>query len=167
MEPHNFASRPRIEMHSKVKLYFSLRTFQWYVVCSLQTSKSGWFLIFCGQTTNLTPSLAFGHNLCFRCPNEQYKPILDIYIPRDFQWYKECHKQLSFNPWNRFLKFQESIWDSNSHHGSSLGSVKVDSLTLFAFPGACYVTPRFHSWPATLQPFALVASPRLGLRQHR
>ncbi len=31
-----------------------------------------------------TPGPSFGHNLCFRCPNEQCEPILDIYTSRDF-----------------------------------------------------------------------------------
>jgi hypothetical protein len=34
-----------------------------------------------------------------------------------------------------------------------------------ALSGACDVIPGSFSWPATLQPFALVASPRLGLQQ--
>jgi hypothetical protein len=34
---------------------------------------------------NSTPDPSFGHNLCFRCPNEQCKPILDIYASRAFQ----------------------------------------------------------------------------------
>jgi hypothetical protein len=70
---------------------------------------------------------------------------------------------MSFDPCNRALKIQKSFWDSNSQHGSSLGSVRVHSLTLFALLGACEVTPRSPSWPVTFQPFALVASPRLGL----
>jgi hypothetical protein len=36
-----------------------------------------------------TPGPSFGHNLCFRCPNEQWKLILDIYTSRAFHWYKE------------------------------------------------------------------------------
>jgi hypothetical protein len=84
---------------------------------------------------------------------------------KSFQWYNECYKPLSFGPWNYSLKFQESIWDSNSHHGSSLGSVRVDSLTLFALPRACDMIPGSPIWLATLQPLVLVASPRLGLRQ--
>jgi hypothetical protein len=47
---------------------------------------------------------------------------------------------MSFDPYNCALKIRESIWDSNSHNGNSLGSVKVHSLTLFALPGACEVT---------------------------
>jgi hypothetical protein len=37
------------------------------------------------QTCSLTPGLSFGHNLCFKYSNEQYEPILNIYIPRAFQ----------------------------------------------------------------------------------
>jgi hypothetical protein len=66
---------------------------------------------------------------------------------------------MGFDPCNCALK----IWESNSHNGSSLRSVRVHSLTLFALPRACDVTPKPPSWPATLQALALVASPRLGL----
>jgi hypothetical protein len=60
------------------------------------------------------------------------EPILDIYVLRDFQWYKECHNPLNFDPWNRSLKFWEST-----------------GLPLSSHP---------------CNPFALVASPKLGLR---
>jgi hypothetical protein len=73
---------------------------------------------------------------------------------------------MSFDPCNYVLKIWESIWDSNSQHGSSLGKVRVHSLTLFIVSGACEVTHGSPSWPATLQPFTLVVIPRLGL-QHR
>ncbi len=69
-----------------------------------------------------------------------------------------------FDPCNRVLKIRESFQDSNSQHRNSLGSVRVRALTLFAFSGACDVSPGFSSWPATFQPLALVVSPRLGLR---
>jgi hypothetical protein len=72
---------------------------------------------------------------------------------------------MGFAPCNHILKIRESIWDFNSHNGSSLGRVKVHSLTLFTLPKACDVTPGSAFWPTTLQPLALVASPRLGLRQ--
>ncbi len=39
---------------------------------------------------------------------------------------------MGFDPCNRALKIWESIWESNSKHWSSLGSVRVHSLTLFA-----------------------------------
>ncbi len=55
------------------------------------------------QTANLTPDISFGHNLCFKFPNESCEPILDIYVPRSFQWYKELFNPMGFGP------FQESI----------------------------------------------------------
>ncbi len=61
------------------------------------------------QIDSLTPGPSFGHNLCFKCPNEKCEPILEIYVSKKFQWYKERHKPLSFDPWNCFLNFQESI----------------------------------------------------------
>ncbi len=72
---------------------------------------------------------------------------------------------MSFDPYNCALKIQESIWDSNSHNGTSLGSVRVHSLTLFALPWTCDVTPKPPSWPTTLQALSLIVSPRLGLRE--
>jgi hypothetical protein len=71
---------------------------------------------------------------------------------------------MGFDPCNCTLKIRESVWDSNYEHGSSFGSVRVHSLTLFAFPGACDVTPGPLSRLTTLQPLTLVVSPRLGLQ---
>jgi hypothetical protein len=67
---------------------------------------------------------------------------------------------MGFNPCNCILKIQKSIWDSNSHNGSSLESVKVHSFTLLALPGACVVTLGLPSWPATLQPPCLGHKPK-------
>jgi hypothetical protein len=72
---------------------------------------------------------------------------------------------MSFDPNNYAFKIRESIWDSNSQYGSSLRSVKVNSLTFFALLGAREMTPGSPSWPATFQPLALVANSRLGLQQ--
>jgi hypothetical protein len=114
------------------------------------------------QIGSLTPSLSFGHNLCFKCPNEQCEPILDIYIPRDFQWYKELHKPLSFDPSNCSLKFWKSTGTLSLKVGVALG---------VWFPHTF-----LHSWEYVMwlsgfllacnlaTSFALVANPRLGLR---
>jgi hypothetical protein len=117
------------------------------------------------QSTSLTPNISFSHNLCFKSPNWWCEPIFDIYVSIFFQWYKELFKATNFVSCNCALKIQDFIWDSNSQHGGSLGNVRVHSFTLFAFSGACYVTPGSFSWPTTLQPFVLVANPRLGLRR--
>jgi hypothetical protein len=47
---------------------------------------------------------------------------------------------MSFEPYNHALKNWESFWDFNFQHGSSLRSVKVHALTLFALLGVCGVT---------------------------
>ncbi len=127
---------------------------------------NSWLLMVGSQIGNLTLDLSFGHNLCYRCSNGQCEPILDIYTSIAFKWHKELFKAMSSDPWNCAMKIRESIRDSNSQHGSSLGSVRVHALTLFALLGVCDVTIGSLSWPAPLQPLALVASPRLGLRQY-
>jgi hypothetical protein len=161
---HNFACKPAIAMRSKAKLYPLSRAFQWYVARRLHARKSGrfWLLVVESQTGCLTIGFSFD-NLCFRCPNGQCEPILDIYASIHFQWYRDFFEAMGFDPYNRTLKIWKSIWDSNSQHGSSLWSVRVHSLTLFALPRACEMILGSPSWPATLQPLTLVASPRLGL----
>jgi len=52
LEPHNFASRPRIEVRSEAKLQLSSRAFQRYVARCLQPSKSGRFPIFSSRESN-------------------------------------------------------------------------------------------------------------------
>jgi len=61
------------------------------------------------QIGHLIPDLSFGHNLCFRYPNGSCKPVLDIYIPRHFHWYKEVFNPMNFDLYNRPLKIHESI----------------------------------------------------------
>jgi len=91
-------------------------------------------LVVGSQTTNLTPDLSFGHNLCFRYPNGSCEPILNIYISIFFQWYKEFFNPLSFWPLQSLFEHPRVHWDSNSQGGSSLGSAKVHSLTLSFTP---------------------------------
>jgi hypothetical protein len=102
-----------------------------------------WLLMVESQITNLTFGLSFGHNLCFICPNGSCEPILDIYILKAFQWYKEIFNPMGFDPCNLFLKIPKSIgtptpkvgvhlgvWRFNSHtlpYSQSLGSMKCDS----------------------------------------
>jgi hypothetical protein len=68
---------------------------------------------------------------------------------------------MSFDPYNNALKIQEYMWESNSQHGSSLGSVRVHSLTLFALPGACEMTLGCPFWLATFQPPCLGREPKV------
>jgi hypothetical protein len=120
------------------------------VACTRRYRVYSWLLVVVNQTASLTPGLYFDHNLCFKCPNGQCKPILDIYASIFFQCYKKLFEPMGFGPCNRTMKIQESNWDSNSYNGGSLGSVRVHSLTFFALPRACDVTPESFSWPVTL-----------------
>jgi hypothetical protein len=111
------------------------------------------------QTANLTPGLSFGHNLCFKCPNGQHEPILDIYVPRALHWYKKFLKPLSFDPWNCPLKIWDSIRTLTPKAKLPWG-VRVHSLTPSHTSESMLCDSRLLSWPATLQTLALVASPR-------
>jgi len=74
------------------------------------------------QIGSLTFDLSFCHNLCCRCPNGPYEPILDIYTLIAFQWYKEHLRARCFDPCNQILKFWESrrtfksqLWECEFH----------------------------------------------------
>jgi hypothetical protein len=121
-----------------------------HVACTQGNRVDSRLLMVGSQTVNLTPDLSFGHNLCFKCSNEQCKPILDTYTSIAFQWYKELFKGMGFDPYNCVLKIRESFRDSNSQHGNSFVSMRVHSLTLFTLPRTCEVTPESPFWPATL-----------------
>ncbi len=107
------------------------------------------------QIANLTHGRCFGHNFCFNYPNGSYKPILDIYVSKYFQWYKKLLNPMCFDPFNH----------SNSQSGSSLGSVKVHSLTLSCTPKNMKCDSQASSRPTPLQALALVTSSKLGLWQ--
>ncbi len=113
-----------------------------HVVCSQVFRVDSRLFLVGSQIGNLTPGPSFGHNLCFRCPNEQCEPILDIYVSRAFQWYKERHKWLRFDASNWSLKFLGVHRDSISQLGSCLGSVRVHSLTLSCTPGSLWCDSR-------------------------
>jgi hypothetical protein len=56
-----------------------------YALCNQVNQVDSRLFLVRSQTDSLTLSPSFGHNLCFRCPNEQCEPILDIYVLRAFQ----------------------------------------------------------------------------------
>jgi hypothetical protein len=157
----------------------------WHVVYRQINRVHSRLFLLMSQIGSLTPGPSFGHNLCFRCLNKQCEPILDIYVSRAFQWYKERHKPLSFVPSNRSLKFQESTGTPSPKMGVALGMwvfTPSHSLTLPYTPGNMWCESQASSWPAPLYclcfdsrasfllacnlatPFALVESPKLGLR---
>jgi hypothetical protein len=105
-------------------------------------------LVVGSQIGNLTLGSSFGHNLCFRYPNGWCKPILNIYVPRAFQWYKELVKPLNFDTWNHPLKIWESTRTPTPKMELPWG-VRVHSLTFSHTPESMLCDSRF---PFGLQP---------------
>jgi hypothetical protein len=140
-----------------------------HVICSQVFRVDSWLLMVRSQNWQTpgssTPGPSFGHNLCFRCPNEQYEPILDICASRTFHWYKERHKPLRLDPSNRSLKFWESTGTPSPKVGVALGVWGFTPSHFPTLPGVPDVTPSLPFGPHPCNPFALVASPKLRLRQ--
>jgi len=122
-----------------------------------------WFLVVRSQIANLTLGLSFDHNLCFRCSNGWWELILDIYVPRVFQWYKERFNSLIFDPCNYPLKIWESIGTRTPKMEVHLG-VWGFIPSLFCIFRSMKCDSWAHFWLAPLQALALVTSPRLGMR---
>jgi hypothetical protein len=86
LKAHNFLCRPLIVMQSEAKSpHQELSNDMSHVACTQGNRVDSRLLVVGSQTANLTPGLSFAHNLCFKCPNEQCEPILDIYTSIYFQ----------------------------------------------------------------------------------
>ncbi len=91
--------------------------------------------------------------------------ILDIFVPRTFQWYKELFNPMNFSPLNHLLKIWKSIKTPTPKVGDHLGVCEFIPSHSSTFPGTWNVTLGLHSWPAPLQTLLWFAIPRLGLQQ--
>jgi hypothetical protein len=147
----------------------------WHAPCNQVNRVNSRLFVVGSQIGNLTPGPSFGHNLCFRCPNEQCELILDIYFPRAFQWYNAISHWVltpvialwSFgSPPRLHLPKWELPWECE-------GSFPHSPSHFLTLPGVCDVTPELFLLALTLglplgshpcKPFALVARPRLGWR---
>ncbi len=114
------------------------------------------------QTASLTPDPSFAYNLCCRCPNGSCEAILDIYTSRTFQRYKELLNARCFDPCNQALNFWESQRTPKSHFRECEDS---PSHTLLHSRGHENAILGLNLGLHPCKPFALVANPRLGLRQ--
>ncbi len=83
--------------------------------CTHRDQVDSWLLMVRSQIASLTPGPSFDHNLCWRCPNDSCKAILDIYTSRPFQRYKKHLKENCFDPCNWALNFRESRRTPKSH----------------------------------------------------
>jgi hypothetical protein len=85
----------------------------WHTPCCQINQVDSQLFLVGSQIGSLTPDPSFGHNFCFRCPNEQCEPIL--------AHYKERHKLLSFDPCDHSLKFSKSTETPILKVGVTLG----------------------------------------------
>jgi hypothetical protein len=90
---------------------------------------NGW-----NQIDTLTFGLSFNHNLCCKYSNGSCEPILDIYVLRFFQWYKEAFNPMNFGPLNYSLKIWDSIGIPTPKVGIHLGMCGFIPSHFFAFP---------------------------------
>ncbi len=85
------------------------------------------------QISTLTPDPSFGHNLCFNYSNGSCKSILNIYISRAFQWYKEIFNPMNFDPWNCSMKIRNSIGTPIPKMGVHFGVCELIPSNSLAF----------------------------------
>jgi len=119
------------------------------------------------QIDNLILNPSFGHNLCFNYSNGSCEPILDIYVSRASQSYKELFNIMNFNSWHCFLKIWESIGSPTPEVGAHL---EVCEFVPSHFPTLLKtwnVTPGLHSQPALLHALTMVMSSRLRLWHYK
>jgi hypothetical protein len=135
----------------------------WHATCTQVNQGNSRFLMVGNQMTIWFPSL-FLVIICALSANGSCKPILHIYIPRSFQWYKKLFNPMSFDPCNRPLKIWESIETPTPKVGAHLGVWRFIPSHFPTLLARWNVTPRLHSWPTPLQALALVASPWLRLK---
>ncbi len=119
------------------------------------------------QIGNFTPSPSFGHNLCFTYPNGWFgscDPILNIYVLRAFQWYKELFNRMSLSPWSRSLKIWKSIRIPSPKVGVHLGVWRFIHSHFPTFPGAWDVTPKLLLLVCTFANPCLSCEHKVGLQ---
>jgi hypothetical protein len=112
------------------------------------------------QTANLTIGPSFGHNLCFRCPNGSCEPILDIYIPWAFQWYKELLNPLIFYPCDRPLKIREFTRTPSPKVRVALGMWRFIPSHFPTLPVTCNVTSELPLCLRPCKPLCLGRKPK-------
>jgi len=126
----------------------------WHATYTQRNQGHSRLLMVENQIGNLTPIPSFGHNLCFNYSNGSCEPILDIHIPKSFQWYKELFNPMGFNPLTILWKFGspsgfqlpkwELTWSVEVHSFTFsyiLRSMKCDSqvsLLACTFASPCF-----------------------------
>jgi hypothetical protein len=137
----------------------------WHTFCTHVTQGDFWLLMVKNQIDILTLDPSFSYNLCYKYSNRSCKPILNIYVLKTFQWYKEIFNQMNFDLSNFSLKNLKVYQDFNSQNESPFGNVWAHSLTLSYTSKSVNVTIGLHSRPTPFHGLALFVNLRLGLWQ--
>jgi hypothetical protein len=90
-------------------LHWELSNYKWHATYTQANQGDSQFLMVRSQIGTLTLNSSFGHNLCFKYSNGMCEPILDIYIPKTFQWYKELFNPMNLTPVIVFWRFESPL----------------------------------------------------------
>ncbi len=82
-----------------------------HTLCSQVNHVDSRLFMIGSQTGSLTPDPSFGHNLCFKCPNEQCEHILDIYV------FKELFNDIKNVIRNWVLTPEIALWSFGNPQG--------------------------------------------------
>jgi hypothetical protein len=132
--------------------HLEISSSMWQTTCTQGNWGDSQLSMIRSQIANLTFSLSFGYNLCLNYSNGSCKPILDIYVPRSFQWYKELLIPMNFDPCNRLLKIWKSIGTPIPKVRPHLGVWGFIPSHSLAFPRAWNVTPGLTFGPHLCKP---------------
>jgi len=110
----------------------------WHITCTHVIQNDSQLLVVRSQIGTLTPNPSFGHNLCYKYSNGSCEPILDIYVSKNFQWYKEIFNPMSFDPCNYSLKIRDSIGTLTPRVGVYLGMCGLIPLHSFTLPSCTF-----------------------------
>jgi len=98
-----------------------LSTGMWHATCTQGNQGDSWLLMVGNQIGNLSPDPFLAITCVFKYANRSCETILDIYIPITFQWCKELLNPMGFDPYDCFVKIQESIGTPTHKVGAHLG----------------------------------------------
>ncbi len=130
--------------------HWELSKIMWHATYMQGNYGDSWLLVVGSQIGN-----SFGHNLCCKYPNGSCKPIVEIYVSRFFQWYKELFNPMKFDLWNCPLKIWEPIGTPAPKVGAHLGVCGFIPLVSY-IPGSMKCDSRVSLLACTF------ASPRFG-----
>ncbi len=108
----------------------------WHTTCTKVNQGNSRLVVVRSQIGSLSPDPSFGHNLCFKYPNGSCEPILDIYISKYFQWYKEISIQWVLPPeislwkFRNPSRFQLPKWEPTWECGGSFPHIFLHSWEL-------------------------------------